>query len=170
MYGHYWAYQFTHPGYQQAWPTILDDTRRIIDRVRLDGTVIAGPDGYRRPVLDPDEGIEFNGDATTDLNYDAFQLLPPMPTSTVRPPTATASCRTNRNPYDIAVAAVLLRCHLLLPDLFTIDSDGSWDGEWARGAMYESRGGPATMLSARDLVAGLFGNAFSTSPLRPIGR
>jgi len=96
--GDNWAYQPSHSAYAQAWPTILADTRRIIDRVRQAGIVIAGPDGYRRPVLDAGEGIELNGDATSDLNGEPFQLLAPLPTVGTGTPTATAFCKTGRKP------------------------------------------------------------------------
>ena len=71
-YTHYWSVQRSHPDYATAWPTLIDDTRRIIDAVRATGVVIAGPDGYRRPILDPAHGIALNGDATTDLDYEAL--------------------------------------------------------------------------------------------------
>ena len=74
---HAWAYQPSHPAYRTAWPTILTDTRRIIEHVRRLGIVIAGPNGRRAPVLDPAEGLEFNGDATTDLAGGSFVLLAP---------------------------------------------------------------------------------------------
>ncbi len=90
-----------HPDYATAWPGIIDDTRRIIDVVRASGVVIAGPDGYRRPVLDPVEGIAFNGDATTDLDYETFLLTPPLPADRAR---TVGVCKTGRKPYDLAVA------------------------------------------------------------------
>jgi hypothetical protein len=67
-YAHRYAYLPSDPRYAQAWPAILAGTRTIIERVRRAGIVVAGPDGLRRPVLGPDVGIEFNGDATTDLH------------------------------------------------------------------------------------------------------
>jgi len=164
-YTHYWAYQPSLPRYAQAWPTILADTRAIINRVRQAGIVIAGPDGHRRPVLDDRDGIAFNGDATTDLDCDTFQLLSPLPTIRSGTPTATAFCKTWRRPYDLAVASVLLRLVLLLPDVVAIASDGRWDREWAHGAMAFDAHQPVG-LGARTVVADLSGAAPVDSPLR----
>src|SRR6266511_39402 len=80
-YAHRYAYLPSDPGYAQAWPQILTDTATIIEQVRRAGIVIAGPDGYRRPTLSPTEGIELNGDATSDLDGAAFQL----PAAAARP-------------------------------------------------------------------------------------
>ena len=162
MYTHHWVYQPGHPRYHQVWPTILEDSRRIIEQVRHAGIVIAGPDGYRRPALDPADGIGFNGDATSDLDGNPFQLLAPLPTHPRGIPTARTSCTTRRKPYDLAVAAVLLRCRILLPDVFHIRSDGVWDIEWACGATTASGG---TGIGARRLVADLFGEVPDTDPV-----
>jgi len=108
MYRHHWAYQPSHPDYARLWPQILHDTRLIIERVRQAGIVIAGPDGYRRPTLEVADGIEFNGDATTDLDGDAFRLLAPVPVHPRGRPTATAVCGTGRKPYDLAVSCARL--------------------------------------------------------------
>jgi len=166
-YTSYWAYRPSHPAYAQAWPTVLADTRRIIDRVRQAGIVIAGPDGRRRPILDEVDGIAFNGDASTDLDYETFQLLAPLPPVPAGVPIATGFC-TNRNPYDVAVGAVILRCQLLLPGLFRINSDGRWEQEWAHGAMRWSPEQPPGPLNARDLTAELFGAVPTISPFRRI--
>ena len=125
MYTHYWAYLPSHPHYIRAWSTILDNTRRIIEQVRRAGIVIAGANGYRRPMLDAADGIGFNGDATSDLDGAPFQLLAPLPADPHGVPTAEASCTTRHKPYDLAVAAILLRCRLLLPEVFWIRSDGA---------------------------------------------
>lgn len=105
---HSWAYQPSHPAYRTAWPTIVDDARRIIDHVRRLGIVVAGPDGRSGPILDPASGIEFNGDATTDLAGDPFTLMAPLPDHPRGLPTATAAVTTNRRPYDLAVTCALL--------------------------------------------------------------
>jgi len=160
-YTHYWTVPRTDCDYAEAWPVILDDTRLIIDAVRATGVVIAGPDGYRRPILDPVEGIAFNGDATTDLDYETFVRLPPV---TADRPSVAGFCKTGQRPYDLAVAAVLLRCRLLLPTVFLIRSDGNWDGEWARGVVP----GPASRgIGARRLVADLFGDVPDSDPFHP---
>ncbi len=93
MYTHHWAYQPSHPAYRTAWPTILHDTHRIIDQIRGSGIVLAGPDGLRAPVLDPDEGIAFNGDATRSLHRDALQLFAPLPATRGHPHRHRAGAR-----------------------------------------------------------------------------
>ncbi|HLL66481.1 MAG TPA: hypothetical protein VK453_12140 [Micromonosporaceae bacterium] len=159
-YSHYWTMPPGHRAYVTAWATIVADTRRIIDAVREHGVVIAGPDGWRRPTLDPHEhGIAFNGDASTDLAADTFALAPPLAIAPAHP--APFCCKTNGKPYDVAVAAVLLRCTLLLPDVFLLRSDGTWDGEWARSASPVAR---RALPSPRDIVAALFGPVPDTSP------
>ncbi|HEY2670149.1 MAG TPA: hypothetical protein VGJ07_07195 [Rugosimonospora sp.] len=161
-YTHYWTVPSTHPGYTAAWPGIVADARRIITAVRAAGIVIAGPDGYHRPTCDLVEGIAFNGDATSDLDYETFWLQPPG----WAPRCARGFCKTERRPYDLAVAAVLLRCHLLLPDLFAIGSDGDWDREWLYGAIPSAPDARHTRPGARRLVAELFGPVPDASPFQ----
>jgi len=160
-YTHYWDAPTAHPDYAAAWPAIITDTRTIITAVRAAGIVIAGPDGRRRPQLDV-EGIAFNGDATSDLDYESFILAPPGPAPRVGHP----FCKTDRRPYDLAVAAVLLRCHLVLPDTFRIWSDGGWDREWRHGAIPPAPDARHPTPSPRQLVADLFGPVPDASPLR----
>ena len=121
-YAHRYAYLPADPRWAQAWPQILDDARTIVEQVRRLGVVIAEPDGLRRAIFDPAFGVEFNGDATTDLAGDTFTVTAPMFIgSTV---TAQAICRTGAKPYDLAVAALLPRYVQLVPDVLVLDSDG----------------------------------------------
>ena len=162
MYRHHWVYRPGHPDYAHAWPTILADSRRIIEAVRRSGIVIAGPDGYRRPLLDTGQGLALNGDATSDLDGEPFHLSAPLPLAPDRR-AWTAGCTTSRKPYDLAVAAILLRCTLLLPQAFAVASDGTWDAEWADGA---TPGTTAPRLGARTVIADLFDVRPPASPLR----
>jgi hypothetical protein len=163
-YTHYYRYQLSGAVYAAAWPRILDDTARIIHRVEQDGIRIAGPHGHGRPLLDGEDGLHLDGDAAAHANFTTFSLMAPMPDvgCTV---VADASCTTGRRPYDVVVAAVLLRCRLLLPDQFHIASDGGWDGEWAHGARHRQDGQTTDPLSARAVVARLFGALPAGSPL-----
>jgi hypothetical protein len=161
-YTHRYAYLPADPRWVQAWPQILANTRTIVEHVRRTGVVIAGPDGLRRPVFDPAFGVEFNGDATTDLAGDTFTMMAPL--FTRRTVSAQAACATGGKPYDLAVAAVLLRCHQLVPDVFVLDSDGGWDTDWLTGRRQPATG--RTVASPRDLVGQLFepypnGNPFT---------
>jgi len=38
-------------------------------------------------------------------------------------------CKTNREPYDMAVGLCLLRIKAIAPEVITISSDGCWDAE-----------------------------------------
>lgn len=157
MYRHHWVYRPGHPDYAHAWPVILADSRRMIEAVRRAGIVIAGPDGYRRPLLDTREGLALNGDATSDLAGEPFHLPAPLPLAPDRQ-AVTVGCTTNRKPYDLAVSAILLRCTLLLPQTFAVASDGAWDAEWAHGAT------PGT-TAPRLVIADLFDVRPPASPL-----
>jgi hypothetical protein len=157
-YTHYWSIQRSHPVYSTSWPGIIDDTRRIIDAVRATGIGVAGPHGHGQPILDPAEGIAFNGDASIHRDYETFRLAPPAP----EPGHRWAFCKTGHRPYDLAVTAVLLRCRLLLPDVFLLASDGRWDGAWAHSPLADSPGADGT--SPRRLVSDLFGDVPATSP------
>ena len=74
------------------------DPHTPINKVRRLGVVIAGPDGLRRPIFDPGMGVEFNGDATTDLAGDTFTVMAPL--FTHPGVSAQGMCRTGRKPYD----------------------------------------------------------------------
>ena len=147
-YAHRYAYLPADPRWVQAWPQILDDAHTIVEQVRRTGAVIAGPDGLRRPIFDPGYGVEFNGDATIDLAGDTFTVTAPMFIGSTM--TAQAICRTGAKPYDLAVAALLLRCAQLVPDVFVLDSDGGWDTDWLTRRRQPATG--RTIASPRDLV------------------
>ena len=158
-YTHYWSVPPGDPRYAMVWPGIVEDTRRIVDAVRALGVVIAGPDGHRRPILDVSRGVAFNGDATTDLDYETFALGTPG----FGGPPRTEFCKTGRRPYDLAVAAVLLRCHLLLPGVFRIGTDGDWEREWLTGVAGDTAG-PTAGIGARRLLADLFSEVPQDNP------
>ncbi|MCY1144018.1 hypothetical protein OWR29_38995 [Actinoplanes sp. Pm04-4] len=162
LYRHSWACLPSAAEYRRHWPQLLHDTRSIIGHVRAAGVVIAGTNGLRRPVVNA-HGIAFNGDATSDLDGQPFTLLAPIDAPGVL--TVTASCTTGRKPYDAAVAAVLLRCALLMPGAFAVASTGRWDQQWARGAMLERLDEPGYQLAARTVIAELFGDHPAANPL-----
>jgi hypothetical protein len=132
--------------YRSAWPRILADTGRIIDVLAERGMALAGPTGDGTPILHPARGIAFNGVAATDDDYDSFTLPSPG-----HGKGTWWFCKTNHRRYDLAVTAVLLRCHLLLPDTVAISSDGDWETDWR---------------PARDLVDELFGGVPQACPFR----
>jgi hypothetical protein len=158
-----WAYRPTEHHWAAAWPTILADTARILTRTTDLGIMVGGPHGHGAPILDTHRGIAFNG--TGGDHAQALRLAAPhrnpYPSPCGIPAPATGLCQTGRRPYDVAVACVLLRCHLLLGDDFLLSTDGDWDLEWAIGVRI---GQP----SPRQLVGALFGPAPARSPLRSL--
>jgi hypothetical protein len=120
-YTHYWTYGPGSAGYRNAWPQIVRDTAVILGHLGS-SVALAGPVGTGAPTVDP-AGIAFNGAVPHD--YDTFELSAPAGGEPL-----WDFCKTGRRPYDIAVTAVLLRCHLLLPDGFRINSDGRWNSDW----------------------------------------
>jgi hypothetical protein len=166
-YTHYWAYPPTDPVWARAWPEVVRSTHVIIAHARRAGIDIAGPDGHGGALAREAEGVAFNGAAVAGLHGAPFQLLAPLPHLPGRQPTATAYCTTSGKPYDAAVAALLLRCRLLLPGTFRIASDGRWDTEWARGAMTQP--GQPLSASARGICGEVFINSYPvSSPLSTI--
>lgn len=161
-YTHYWSLTVNDPGYQAVWPQLVADTARIIDAVRRAGITITGPHGTGLPILDPATAISFNGDHDTSQDADTFQLPVPEPGGD-QPRWIANFCKTNRQPYDLAVTATLLRAHLLAPHALALSSDGGWDRQWKHGKPKprSRRRYPST----RGLVAGLFGPIPDSDPL-----
>jgi hypothetical protein len=164
LYRHCWICLPNSAEYRRQWPHLLDDIARIIGYARQAGVVIAGPAGRSRPVIDAEHGVAFNGDATSDLDGQPFTLLAPIDAPGML--TLSACCTTGRKPYDAAVAAVLLRCTQLMPGAIAVSSSGRWNQHWAHGAMLEHLDEPGYRLSARAMVADLFGPTPETSPLQ----
>jgi hypothetical protein len=161
-YQHWWACYPTETAYVHAWPTILDDTLRIVTRAATAGITVHGPDGYGTPILDQYDGIAVGGDAAHRRHAQPLRLPAPhrnpVPTPCATAPATTGSIDTGRHLYDTVIAAILLRCHPLLGNHFAIRSDGDWDTEWAHGARIGYPG-------ARTLVTDLFGPITGGSPL-----
>ncbi|GAA4609566.1 hypothetical protein BJY16_007388 [Actinoplanes octamycinicus] len=161
-YTHYWSLLVNDPGYRTCWPQLIGDTVRIIDAVRRAGITITGPYGYGRPSLHPDSEISFNGDAEPGRSADTFVLPLPEPDDD-RPMWVANFCKTNRQPYDLAVTATLLRCHLLAPYALLLSSDGSWNRQWRYGRKLP--GSRRRAPSPRALLTELFGPIPNTDPL-----
>jgi len=163
VYCHRWVYRPIDQPWARAWPQVLTDTARILTRTTELGISVFGPDGHGAPLLDPHRGIAFaSADATAEPLRLAAPHRNPHPSPCGVPAPATGSCQTGRRLYDAAVAAVLLRCRLLLGGEFLLISDGDWDLEWVVGARVGQPG-------ARPLLAALFGDVPARSPLgRPL--
>lgn len=146
---HYWRYQPDSPAYAAAWPSVVHDTTRIVQQVSR-SVALAGPDRSGPPLVDALSGIAFNG--ADKAGCDSFLL--PSPGSR---PRHWFYCDTRRLPYDLAVTATLLRCHLLLPDTFAIGGDGSWHRDWrpARDLVHHLFGHETARMALTDTTAGL---------------
>jgi hypothetical protein len=74
--------------------------------------------------------------------------MAPLPDHPRGRPTVT----TNRKPYDLTVAAILLCCALLPPQVFTVASDATW-AEWGTPvALYLPRMPSGQVRQVRHLV------------------
>jgi hypothetical protein len=165
-YTHYFSYDPDSPAFIEAWPSLREDSGRVLDRVEAAGIRI-DRDTFGGTLPPEYELIAFNGPADdVELYCEPLTVKLSWPG---QPPRGTgenrvaAFCKTGRLPYDVAVAAFLLRCHKLMPDEFAINSDGRWDDEWRGGAMRPAPGG----LSARGVVAELFGDDDPACPFDP---
>ena len=149
-YTHSWRYQPDSADYATAWPQLLADITHLLDTLQSGEVDLAGPQGYALPIIDPVLGIAFNGAVPEDC--DSFHLDGPGPDRPV-----WRFCKTESRPYDVAVTAVLLRCHQLLPGSFLIGSDGSWDGDWdaARQAVQQCFGAVTAADPLCDTTIGL---------------
>jgi hypothetical protein len=172
-YAHYWSYPPGHPAYRQAWPALISDARKIVRAITTAGVHLAGPAGTGDPVIATSTGIAFNGPGDRGEDCDAFILHPP-PLAGGQPQNpdglalvVTDFCKTWGNPYDLAVCTILLRFRLVLPGVFEVSSDGTWDTEWAHGAPpLPGTTTPGTHLGARAVITGLFGPIPDGDPLR----
>ncbi|MFC6018816.1 hypothetical protein ACFP2T_21720 [Plantactinospora solaniradicis] len=154
-YTHYFSYAPESAPFRQAWPRMRVDAALILDRVEATGVRLCR-DPFEGTMPPEYEVIAVNGSVDDEQYCEPLVLAPRWPgsrhlTSDGR---VVGFCKTGRHPYDLAVTAILLRCHRLLPDGFAIHSDGAWDAEWRWGDRVPSRGLP----SPRFLVAELFGD------------
>ena len=161
-YSHYWSHLPEHDQFRARWPRMVLDTKTILTHVQTAHSIrLRGLTGHGLPLL-TEGAIGFNGDAAENMDYESFWLHHAPPNRTTEPHAAAryhstgfvwTFCKTARLPYDLAVCVVLLRCHLLAPEVFVIGSDGGWDNEW---------------ITARAVYAELFGDPGDTNPLTDV--
>lgn len=110
---------YTH--YWRGWVTLSDsfitDVQAIIEQ---SGVTIAGWDGEGEPTLTNEE-IRLNGSVVGDNDHETFLLINGVNRS-------TSFCKTAHKPYDIVVAAILLRAANLNKG-FKVESDGNWEND-----------------------------------------
>lgn len=126
---------YTHyfPGLT-ATADVIEDARKII---AASPVTICGPDGQGLPILNEAEGIRLNGFEAAGEAYETFHLR-----GTDEPPYPDMwnFCKTENQPYDVVVTAILIAAAVREPDLAaaSVRSDGRWDN-WAAGvALFES--------------------------------
>lgn len=151
-YTHSWAYK-PDAAFQTAFEQLARDTSAILSALADQQVPIASWAGYGDPEIN-NVAISFNG--TTPNAADTF-LLEATGNGTIRhTPTGQSfhldQCTTSREPYDLAVTAVLLRAHQLTPRHIALASDGLWDKHWR---------------PARALLASLFDARTDADPLNP---
>lgn len=75
--------------------------------------LVSGPgdetDEVTSPLIDVDKGIHLNGVA--DDSHEAFEVGPEL---------HGAFCKTLQKPYDLVVACILLRMHMLAPRIVRV--------------------------------------------------
>lgn len=146
-YTHYYRYTPDSPDFRAAWPRMVADAQRIVEAVRAEGIVITG----------------FDGDEDEELTGEPFVISPTLDGLPSwehdEHGVVTSFCKTECYPYDLAVTAILLRCHQIAPEAFQLDSDGEWDEDWGKDAPC-----PPVRQSTRELVATLFGECAAESP------
>jgi hypothetical protein len=138
-YSHYWRQGDIAPG---SWARLASDVASVVgyyDQMNPDHR-LAGIDGNGTPEIS-DVRIALNGRQPDD-DCESFVLTPAAEWS---------FCKTQWQPYDVVVCAVLLRATLTIPG-FDIESDGAWgDAEW---------------IKAREMYAVVFGEDPEQCPFR----
>lgn len=148
-YTHYFAYSPLTEAFRKSWPAMVADTRDIVAHVQSLGVAVTGSMGRGQPEI-TERYIALNG----LIDHESLWIEPQPPNYSIDPYGARqyasrgfvwSFCKTAWKPYDLAVAAILLRCRQLAPHAFAISSDGRWEDEWQYGAP-----------SPRSLIASLF--------------
>lgn len=112
----------------RATAAVIADTERII---AASAVTICGPNGQGLPVLSKVEGIRLNGFRAAGEAYETFHL---RGAEKPKYPGMGESCKTENQPYDEVVTAVLIAAALRALETNTgvVCSDGLWD-DWAAG-------------------------------------
>jgi len=163
-YSHYWYRIETPTGPlppepADAYARLAADTHTIVDAAAVelaDGAATPGS----RAVID-DDGIWLNSAPPLDVETFAW------PSQAGREPWWTTrpgerwwdACKTNRQPYDLVVCAVLIRAGTHYGPSLQVSSDGAWDGSTIDGRFWPE------WTAARRLVVDLFGPTADTNPL-----
>lgn len=127
----------------ETWQSFCTDVRKILDTVERGDIPLGNGLGEGRPVVN-DRTVIFNG--AGDGQYESLHITRDAPDPSDQffyrrykelGDRVWDFCKTERKPYDVAVAAVLLRAATVLPD-FTVRSDGHPE-DWGDGALAYAR-------------------------------
>jgi hypothetical protein len=128
-YSHYHQFDVSHPQFREGWPRLVQEARRIAQAVQQWGVSLRGGYGVSEPVFSSDDvevtdpwgerirfeggAIWLNGDQARDEECETFLITP----------SRGGGCftKTQGMPYDLAVSAILLRAHAIMPQ--AIESD-----------------------------------------------
>jgi len=132
VYTHYWAYQPDSAHFTEIFPRLVADSRAIVARLAERGVPLGGPTGIGEPLLN-DSIIAVNG--TRPETGENFVLAPDSGSGLTAHNSAGERfrmdwCLTRRQPYDLAVTAILLRAAQVAPLHVSVASDGNWLHDW----------------------------------------
>lgn len=136
-YTHYFRYDPQAESYVAAWPTMLDDARKIVAaaNVPLTGGVGRGEPEFNERWIWLN-GVGNDGHETFLIHgpgEEAGKAIQDQRRWLGNIDFVWQFCKTAQKPYDLVVTAILLRCAQLAPDAFTFSSDGNWDEDWLPG-------------------------------------
>jgi hypothetical protein len=122
-YSHYHRLDPSHPQFREGWPRLVNDAQRVAQAVEKHGISLRGGYGVFEPVFSSDDvavpdpwggrmrfeggAIWLNGDQDRDEECESFLITPS------RGPEFFT--KTQGMPYDLAVSAILLRAHAIMP-------------------------------------------------------
>ncbi|MFE4263387.1 hypothetical protein [Streptomyces sp. NPDC056883] len=152
-YTHSFAYTSQAEAFRSNWLQLRVDAAAVVDFAKKAGVVLAGPDGTGLPVISEDL-IAFNGRGDEGCEHFRLELSPRRLSQFG--PFVWSFTKTAGLPYDMAVTAVLLRAHTLMPEVFAINSNGDWNEDWqeARAIHQALFGDPGTGDPLTDTTVG----------------
>ena len=117
-YTHY--HSFRRDFNQEEWYAIMEDCKRIFKLCEfLEIDLRRHYNSDDQPFIDR-EHLQFNG--YREQGCETFIICRYRRKN-------SSFCKTDREPYDMAVGLCLLRIKAIAPEVITISSDGCWDAE-----------------------------------------
>lgn len=134
-YTHHWYKKETITDDDPRWKKVLTDARHLIARSETPLSAGLTPDFTDPPIVEEDQ-VVIDG-YTEQMAAEPFSIpLPDLPDfiEEPRPGFRYGWCKTNRNPYDQVVCAILISVRHHFGDDITLYSDGDIGEEWLNGA------------------------------------